>query len=207
VTVASFSPNNRYLAYGGRDGLSYLDLRDGKSHKISKEAIYNQVLAFSADGTLLTTQNAVWKVKEEEMLSLSGYGDVSLAEFSSDGRWLVTSGKSKVIQLWDLKANTLALELEDHADLVTGVTFSKDLDYLISASRDKTIRLWDLKTKNWVLLGRFSGAINQLYRLKDGSALSGGEDGFVRRWQIEPAPKENFTQWLEEKTTLQPDTE
>jgi hypothetical protein len=57
-------------------------------------------------------------------------------------------------------------------------------------------------------LGRFQEGLSKLIALKENQGfLSAGDDGFVRRWQIDPAPKEGFTEWLEQKTTLAATTE
>jgi WD40 repeat protein len=102
------------------------------------------------------------------------------AEFSPDGKYIVSYSSDKTIKLWDAVCNTdtsigiagnCIKTFTGHTDWIRSAKFSPDGKYIVSCSSDKTIKLWDaadINTDNneciktftghtdWVFLARFS---------------------------------------------------
>ncbi|KAL4863970.1 WD40-repeat-containing domain protein [Aspergillus spectabilis] len=71
--------------------------------------------------------------------TLEGHsGHVSSIDFSSDGRWLVSSSEDDTVRLWNTTTGLLQQTLEGHSGWVTSATFSADGRLLASGSWDKT---------------------------------------------------------------------
>jgi len=76
--------------------------------------------------------------------TLSGHsgGMVLSLDLSIDGAVLVTGGKDKMIQLWDISTNTLLGSVQAGKYAVTSLKISKDMKYLITGNGDTFVRLW-----------------------------------------------------------------
>lgn len=67
-------------------------------------------------------------------------------KFSPDGRYLLASGRDKVIWLWEVESGLLLRRFVGHGRVVNSVAFSPDGRRFLSGSLDKTMRLWDVET-------------------------------------------------------------
>lgn len=61
---------------------------------------------------------------------------------SPDGTRFALGGLNSVVQIYDLKSNTLLLEMKQHTAKINGLAFSPDGKLLASASSDRTIRFF-----------------------------------------------------------------
>ena len=66
--------------------------------------------------------------------------------YSPDGSLLASSGKDKLIKLWNPSSGQLVRDFKGHTDDVMMVNFSPDGKLLVSASKDKTARIWDVSS-------------------------------------------------------------
>jgi WD40 repeat protein len=64
------------------------------------------------------------------------------AEFSPDGRRLVTGGVDGAVRLWDAATGRPLAVLHEHADVVNAVSFGPDGRTILSASDDRTARIY-----------------------------------------------------------------
>jgi predicted Ser/Thr protein kinase len=71
---------------------------------------------------------------------------VSYAEFSPDGRYLVTAGDDRVARLWDTATGQALGPPLPHTAAVWHATFSPDGRRVLTAGTDKTARVWDVAT-------------------------------------------------------------
>lgn len=71
-----------------------------------------------------------------------GYdGEVRVAHFSKDGRWIVTVGAYGTARLWDAEAGVVVETFS--AGFVTDARISDDSHFVVTKSRDGAARIWD----------------------------------------------------------------
>ena len=108
--------------------------------------------------------------------------------FSSDGKWILSGGASRKIQLWDVKTGQ-ELRSFVHRGWVQTVAFSPDAQWCVSGSRDCRMRLWNLATgkeirsfdhRGWVVCGFFSPDGTTCFSLGGGGSAKG--QAGLREW-------------------------
>jgi tetratricopeptide (TPR) repeat protein len=71
---------------------------------------------------------------------------VNYAEFSFDGRRLVTASDDQTARVWDASSGEAVTGPLEHTGEVNQASFSRDGRRLVTASRDRTARVWDAST-------------------------------------------------------------
>ena len=107
------------------------------------------------------------------------------AEFSPDGKLLLSSGFDKTIKIWDIETTELLKVLESDKEIYKS-KWSPDGSRIVSISFDKTIKIWDANTGNCLK------TITDNYRPYDISwspdgthILTVGEKGIYKVWGVE----------------------
>jgi eukaryotic-like serine/threonine-protein kinase len=72
--------------------------------------------------------------------------EVYSAQFSPDGRWVVTASWDKTARVWDAQTGQPVSEPLRHEDEVWSAQFSPDGRRVVTASFDKTARVWDAQS-------------------------------------------------------------
>jgi WD40 repeat protein len=72
--------------------------------------------------------------------------EVRSANFSPDGKQIVSTSIDKSLKLWDLTGNCLQT-FTGHTHGVSSANFSPDGKQIVSASGDNSLKLWDLAGK------------------------------------------------------------
>jgi WD40 repeat protein len=115
---------------------------------------YVNSIRFSRDGTRVAVvgHRFGWMTGElhileagsaREVWSLRGHTlNVTDADFSPDGRRLVTASADRTVRIWDLAVGQETLKLGGDP-LVTTVRFVSGGRRVIGGSMDRTIRVWD----------------------------------------------------------------
>ncbi len=115
---------------------------------------------------------------------------VLCAQFSPDGKRVLTAGEDNRAILWDAATGVPLLQLQGHTAAVTSVCFSVDGRRAITGSRDGTAKLWELKEEagktdasELLTLKGHSRDVTAVACSKDGqSILSGSLDGTMILW-------------------------
>lgn len=187
--AVAFSADGRYLLSGCRGGaLAIYDLQANRlAHFI--EGMGASVRAIVAD----PRTSGAWIG--------TGIGRVAYVALASGALREVTNVGTQIWHM-DLDGESLLLGLSDatarrvdartgeermayrgHRRRVTGVAFAGD-DEVITASLDGSIRVWDRETGRplQALVGH-AGSVRTLHWLaRDGTILTGGDDGTLRTW-------------------------
>ncbi len=103
---------------------------------------------------------------EVPTLSLKHDNGVLSAQFSSDGKRIVTASYDKTARVWDAQTGQPLTPPMKHDGFVLSAQFSPDGRRIVTASEDKTARVWDAQTgqpltppmkhDGWVLSAQFS---------------------------------------------------
>jgi WD40 repeat protein len=72
-------------------------------------------------------------------------------DYSIDGKWLVSGGASKTVDVWDVGTGKKLFSLSDgHTDDILAVKCSPNKRFIASAGVDKLVIIWDILTKEKV---------------------------------------------------------
>lgn len=111
---------------------------------------------------------------------------VTDAEFSADGRYLLTASRDGLARLWDIASGEVVTAFRGHLGQVTSVAFSPIGGRIATASTDRTARVWNLDTGRAItVLTGHAGIVNDAAFSPDGRLLvTGGADRTVRVWDL-----------------------
>ncbi|XP_048346776.1 U3 small nucleolar RNA-interacting protein 2 [Sphaerodactylus townsendi] len=105
---------------------------------------------------------------------------------SSDGKYLATGDKNKLIMIWEAATCQHLYKFTGHRDAVSGLSFRKGTHQLYSASHDRSVKVWNVAENAYVetLFGH-QDVITGLDSLsRECCVTSGGRDNTVRVWKI-----------------------
>ncbi|MCI0399447.1 MAG: protein kinase, partial [Chloroflexi bacterium] len=201
VQSVTFSPDGRYLASAGADGLVFLwdlsgdrppagPLRQFAGHDPAQ--LVNKVV-FSPDGRWLATASddltaRIWDVASGEAIqTLSGHSQwVQSIAFSPDGQLVATSSGDRTAIIWEVATGQPLQTLRGHTGFVWDLAFSPDGSQLATAATDTTLILWDATTGQ--LLRTLAGHQNGVFGVAfspDGRLLaSAGADNNLILWDV-----------------------
>ena len=121
-------------------------LRDGKVTMLRGFRDDVTGVAFSPAGDLLVTASKdrmarIWDVATGELLRrLPHNSAVRDAQFSPDGRWVITS--AFLANVWDAEDGTNIVRLKGHDGPVTAVAFTPDGRFVLTGGADGTVRTY-----------------------------------------------------------------
>lgn len=113
-------------------------------------------------------------------------GHVLCLAVTSDGKFLASGGRDKIIHIWDPDSLQHVHTFKGHKDAVSGLAFRRGTHQLFSCSHDRTAKIWNLDEMAYVetLFGHEDGvtAIDSLTR--DRAVSAGGRDRSLRVWKV-----------------------
>ena len=89
----------------------------------------------------------IWDMIEELRVAVcTGHqGEIAVAQFSPDGRRLLTGGKDRTVKIWDPHSGVELLSLTGNRSAVSAVAFSEDGTQIASALEDGTAVIWQAR--------------------------------------------------------------
>ncbi|MFO0606081.1 MAG: CHAT domain-containing protein [Polyangiales bacterium] len=158
VNGLAFSPDGASVAAAGGDGaLTLWDARSGaRLGRLLPSPQPLTAVAFSPDGALVAAVGLDQRVVLVDGRAAPGgelrivrvlrghRGPVFAAQFSPDGRRLLTASYDQTAGYWDVDDGTLLARLVGHTRFVTWAAFSPDGAHALTASEDGSARRWDL---------------------------------------------------------------
>ncbi|KAF1420379.1 U3 small nucleolar RNA-interacting protein 2, partial [Spheniscus humboldti] len=154
------------------------------------------IFSASKDGSLIKCK---WEVESGKRLCVVPGGKKGTEErhmghashilcmaISSDGKYLATGDRNKLIMIWDAATCKRLHIFTGHRDAVSGLSFRKGTHQLYSASHDRCVKVWNVAENAYVetLFGH-QDVITGLDSLsRECCVTAGGRDGTVRLWKI-----------------------
>jgi len=118
---------------------------------------------------------------------LRGHGAaVWSAQFSSDGKTIVTASMDNTARVWDATTGKELHQLSGHGDAVFSAQFSSDGKTIVTASYDNTARVWDTATgKELHPLSGHGAAVSSAQFSSDGKTIvTASDDNTARVWDV-----------------------
>jgi len=147
---------------------------------------------FSPEGKLLTVggnEACLWDLKKGLMsVRFSPHDSVATANFSPDGKHIVTGSLDNTARIWDVETGLAKLRLDGgHTRLVNSAVFSPDGNKVLTASDDHTVKLWNAGTGK--IIRTFEGhdeRVRSAVFSPDGKhVLTASNDKTARIWDAE----------------------
>lgn len=123
-----------------------------------------------------------------ELKKIEGHlGPIYCADFSPDGKKIISAGADGSLRLWDTRTGKELRRLDGHAGRIWAVAFAPDGRRVVSGGFDGSVRLWDLASGREIR--KFPGHTDYVRSVAmacDGQhIISGGDDRLVRLWSVE----------------------
>lgn len=204
VNSAAFGPDGKRVVTASSDGTARLwHAESGAPIAVLNASIHSIWRAtFSPDGQRVMTRGTdgtvrLWDAGSgKEIATLRGHsqnhqeegvGDfVWVAEFSPDGRRVLTAPLKSTARVWDAQTGRPIVTLTGHTADVRDAKFSPDGRRIVTASWDKTARIWDAASGKSlaVLQGHPDVSINVAFS-PDGRRVATASRDATRIWDAQ----------------------
>ncbi len=128
------------------------------------------------------------RCRNGEVFHLPGHvKHVNAAVFSTDGKWIATGGDDETLRIWDYETGRELARLYDLGEAVLEVAIAPDGSYVAGGSDKGAIKVWS--TRDWSVRATIEAhpgnRIRGLVFDEDNRLISGGEDAWLRVWNVE----------------------
>ncbi len=199
VTQLLISHDDRHVVAGSEDGPAIV-WQTETGQRVCRVAgtAAGWVLAISPDDSLFVTADEadvrLWQTRDCQLVAqLKGHAsNVYAADFSPDGRHLLTAGNDGTVRLWATAGGQPQAVLQGHTDAVRQARFDPTGRRLASASADGTLRLWDATSGAPLLrlTGHVEAVVDLVFTHGGRRLASLGQDGSLRSWELQVPPLE-----------------
>lgn len=176
----------REIAHPGRPGAAMLDF------SIVGGLVWNAV--FTPDGARILSVGGndarIWEIgSDRELMSFSPHGAVAWAEFSPDGRLVVTASWDNSAKIWDAKTGQSVRKLSGgHTRYINSATFAPDGKTILTAGDDRTARFWDVQSGRLMpksLVGHTDRIRRAVFSPSGRRVLTVSDDKTARIWDAD----------------------
>ncbi len=110
--------------------------------------------------------------------------EVYSAQFSPNGKKIVTASGDNSAKIWDANTGILLADLTEHSGAVKSAQFSPDGKKIVTASMDNTAKIWDANTGIIIttLAGHTSGITSALYSPDGKKIATVSRDKTIKIW-------------------------
>jgi WD40 repeat protein/serine/threonine protein kinase len=207
VSTVAYSPNGKRIVSTPGSvhtlGTIYLwDAATGEAIATLHQQVRIMSHRLSPDGSRLITSSdnpdntaRLWDAATGRLLkTLDGHKNAVInADFSPDGRRIVTISRDQTARLWDGRSGELIAVLGGHTGPVPHALFDPNSTHVVTASHDATLRLWDARTGDLISVLRGHGAgfvhTSPIFTPDGSELVSGSDDGTVRIWDLRLAER------------------
>ena len=196
ASTAAFFPDGKRLLTAAADNTTRVwDLSAGTQLLRLDRTGRSSVVSLSHDAKLVLSgsdeQTAkLWNAQTGELVRTTKplSAEVTAVAFSPDDRTFFTGDAHGHCRLWDTQSGAELKHLDTHTDKITSAPFTADGRHVLTASADRTVGQWDLQTgeESLPLILRHPVGVAAVAIVPHGpQAISLGEDGLVRLWDVD----------------------
>lgn len=101
-------------------------------------------------------------------------GILNAIQFHPDGLIMATGVSNGVIQVWDMKTQSVVTNFSEHQEAIQSIAFSENGYYMASAAVDGMVKLWDLRNGSCLQNVEIGSSVNSIVFDYSGSYLAAG---------------------------------
>ncbi len=148
---------------------------------------------FTQDGSRVLSVGGndarIWEIgSDEPIMSFSPHGAVAAADYSPDGRLIVTASWDNSAKLWNAETGAPLRKLVGgHEGYINSAMFSPDGQTILTASDDRTARCWDVATgkpRAGILKGHSAGIRRAAYSADGKLVVTASDDRTAQVWDV-----------------------
>ena len=135
---------------------------------------------------ILITGSKSWSQNPQLRIQLGHASSVTHAEYSPDGRYILTASNDKTAKIWDAQLGREIMTLEGHEKSVQVATYNADGSIIATVGDDRVIRTWNSSTGE--LQREIKGHKGEIFNAQwspDGqSLLTAGYEDDINVWDM-----------------------